>query len=173
MKETAFDSRMGKIPWVFHLRKQIIFERFLSLQILFLFMTSRINYCFCLKLCIYLTADEKINQLKLMNTVNTLKGEWVIKRQRTQILNLCDNILVKCIKVLFMHIHNKKSWRIRGKHREGQKNKNHPQFTIKDKDNHLLVSVLATHSSILAWRIPWTVACQPPLSTVLQESDTT
>ena len=23
---------------------------------------------------------------------------------------------------------------------------------------------MATHSSILAWRIPWTVACQAPLS---------
>ena len=31
----------------------------------------------------------------------------------------------------------------------------------------------ATHSSILAWRIPWTVACQAPLSMGSQESDTT
>ena len=31
----------------------------------------------------------------------------------------------------------------------------------------------ATHSSVLAWRIPWTVACQAPLSMGLQESDTT
>ena len=32
---------------------------------------------------------------------------------------------------------------------------------------------MATHSSILAWRIPWTVACQAPLSMGSQESDTT
>ena len=38
-------------------------------------MTSHINYCFCLKLCVYLAADEKINQLKLMDTMNTLEGE--------------------------------------------------------------------------------------------------
>ena len=31
----------------------------------------------------------------------------------------------------------------------------------------------ATHSNILAWRIPWTVACQAPLSMGLQELDTT
>ena len=28
----------------------------------------------------------------------------------------------------------------------------------------LLEKEMATHSSILAWRIPWTVACQAPLS---------
>ena len=32
---------------------------------------------------------------------------------------------------------------------------------------------MATYSSILAWRIPWTVACQAPLSMGSQESDTT
>ena len=33
---------------------------------------------------------------------------------------------------------------------------------------------MATYSSIPAWRIPWTVACQAPLSMVgLQELDTT
>jgi len=32
---------------------------------------------------------------------------------------------------------------------------------------------MPTHSSILAWRIPWTVACQAPLSMGLQELDTT
>ena len=32
---------------------------------------------------------------------------------------------------------------------------------------------MATHSNILAWRIPWTVACQAPLSMGSQESDTT
>ena len=32
---------------------------------------------------------------------------------------------------------------------------------------------MATHSSILAWRIPWTVACQAPLSMGSQESDMT
>ena len=32
---------------------------------------------------------------------------------------------------------------------------------------------MATHSSILAWIIPWTVACQAPLSMGLQELDTT
>ena len=32
---------------------------------------------------------------------------------------------------------------------------------------------MATHSSILAWRIPWTVACQAPLSMRSQESDMT
>ena len=32
---------------------------------------------------------------------------------------------------------------------------------------------MATHSSILAWRIPWTVACQAPLAMGSQESDTT
>ena len=32
---------------------------------------------------------------------------------------------------------------------------------------------MATRSSILAWRIPWTVACQAPLSMGLQELDTT
>ena len=31
----------------------------------------------------------------------------------------------------------------------------------------------ATHSSILAWRISWTVACQAPLSMESQESDMT
>ena len=31
-----------------------------------------------------------------------------------------------------------------------------------------LENVMATHSSILAWRIPWTVACQAPLSMGLQ-----
>ena len=30
---------------------------------------------------------------------------------------------------------------------------------------------MATHASILAWRIPWTVACQAPLLMGLQESD--
>ena len=28
---------------------------------------------------------------------------------------------------------------------------------------------MATHSSTLSWRIPWTVACQAPLSTGSQE----
>ena len=32
---------------------------------------------------------------------------------------------------------------------------------------------MATHSSILTWRIPWTVACQAPLSMGSQELDTT
>ena len=32
---------------------------------------------------------------------------------------------------------------------------------------------MATDSSILAWRISWTVACQAPLSMESQESDTT
>ena len=32
---------------------------------------------------------------------------------------------------------------------------------------------MATHSNILAWRIPWTVACQAPLSMGSQESDMT
>ena len=32
---------------------------------------------------------------------------------------------------------------------------------------------MATHSNILAWRIPWTVACQALLSMESQESDTT
>ena len=32
---------------------------------------------------------------------------------------------------------------------------------------------MATHSTILAWRIPWTVALQAPLSMGSQESDTT
>ena len=32
---------------------------------------------------------------------------------------------------------------------------------------------IATHSSILAWRIPWTVAYQALLSMGSQESDTT
>ena len=32
---------------------------------------------------------------------------------------------------------------------------------------------MAPHSSILAWRIPWTVACQAPLSMGSQELDTT
>ena len=31
----------------------------------------------------------------------------------------------------------------------------------------------ASHSSILAWRTPWTVDCQAPLSFESQESDTT
>ena len=30
-----------------------------------------------------------------------------------------------------------------------------------------------THSSILAWRIPWTVACKAPLSMGSQDLDTT
>ena len=37
----------------------------------------------------------------------------------------------------------------------------------------LVEKEMATHSSILAWRIPWTVACQAPLSMELQELDTT
>ena len=32
---------------------------------------------------------------------------------------------------------------------------------------------MATHSNILAWRIPWTVACQASLSMGLQELDMT
>ena len=32
---------------------------------------------------------------------------------------------------------------------------------------------MATHSSILAWRISWSVACQAPLSIASQELDTT
>ena len=32
---------------------------------------------------------------------------------------------------------------------------------------------MATHSSILAWRIPWNVACQAPLSMGSQELDMT
>ena len=32
---------------------------------------------------------------------------------------------------------------------------------------------MATHTSILAYRIPRTIACQAPLSIGLQESDTT
>ena len=32
---------------------------------------------------------------------------------------------------------------------------------------------MATHSSILAWRIPWTAACQALLFTGSQESGTT
>ena len=32
---------------------------------------------------------------------------------------------------------------------------------------------IAIHFSILGWRIPWTVACQAPLSMELQELDTT
>ena len=32
---------------------------------------------------------------------------------------------------------------------------------------------MATHSSIHAWRILWTLACQAPLSMGLQESDKT
>ena len=32
---------------------------------------------------------------------------------------------------------------------------------------------MATHSSILAWRIPWTVACKAPLPMGSQELDTT
>ena len=31
---------------------------------------------------------------------------------------------------------------------------------------------MATHSSIVAWRISWTVACQAPLSVESQEPDT-
>ena len=37
----------------------------------------------------------------------------------------------------------------------------------------LLEKEMATHSSIVAWRIPWTVACQAPLSMGLKELDTT
>ena len=37
----------------------------------------------------------------------------------------------------------------------------------------LLEKEMATHSSILAWRIPWTVASQALLSMGLQELDTT
>ena len=32
---------------------------------------------------------------------------------------------------------------------------------------------MATHSSVVAWRIPWTVACQAPLSVGWKELDTT
>ena len=32
---------------------------------------------------------------------------------------------------------------------------------------------MATHSSILAWTLSWTVVCQAPLSMESQESDTT
>ena len=31
---------------------------------------------------------------------------------------------------------------------------------------------MATHSTILAWRIPWTIACQSPVSLGSQEWDT-
>ena len=31
---------------------------------------------------------------------------------------------------------------------------------------------MATHSSILAWRIPWTVACQAPLSLEFSKQNT-
>ena len=36
-----------------------------------------------------------------------------------------------------------------------------------------LENEMATHSSILAWRIPWTGGCQAPLSMGSQEMDTT